>query len=360
MDLKNENAESSWREAYAELTEYVGQNPEIRITPQSMRIPKPLREGFYRRIDTVTKNLATGLAGVRLEEAKNIAQRIEWVREQIYTGSSLKRYRLPASVENLITDPEQAVSGPLFELVMDSLQHHLEPEEMEDRAEQLLRPFLKDLQRGAYEAWAYLSIIAAWQPVRFYGIVTSDFSKLTAAETDEVVMGHQVSSPDKRLPETVFETVDGRTLAVKCEVGLELDYYGEKVSREKGYSSGGDTTDELSHRVLLVYRFPTPQEVGLIADAERSFVRPTELTCSFLMPSEMENEYLFSSLVRHIRMVRSLRPVQVLSFDDSGSFPAAYAEDPRVPKWERVAVGYDTEQLRRIASKLTQNRQEET
>ena len=126
MDLKNENAENLWREAYAELTEYVGQNPEIRITPQSMRIPKPMREGFYSRIDAVTKTLAAELAGVRLEEAKSLAQRIEEVREQIYTGSSLKRYRLPASVENLITDPEQAVSGPLFELVMDSLQHHLQ------------------------------------------------------------------------------------------------------------------------------------------------------------------------------------------------------------------------------------------
>ena len=360
MSLRNENAESAWREASAGLTEYVRQNPEIRITPQSMRIPKPLREAFYGHIDAVTKALAANLAGVRLEEIRRLAQRIEEVRQQLYAGSSLKRYRLPASVENLITDPERAVSAPLFELVMDSLQHHLEPEETEDRAEQLLRPFLKDLQRGAYEAWAYLNIVAAWKPVRFYGIVTSDFSRLTAAETDEVIMGHQMSSPDKRLPETVFETADGRTLAVKCEVGLELDYYGEKVSREKGYSSGGDTTDELSHRVLLVYRFPSPQEVALTADAEKAFVRPTELTCSFLLPSEMENEYLFSSFVRHIRTVRSLRPVQVLSFDDSGAFPSAYAEDPRVPKWERVTVGYDTEQLRKIASKLTQYRQEET
>ena len=360
MDRRNENAESLWREEYAGLTEYIRQNPELRITPQSMRIPKPLREGFYGHIDAVTKALAADLAGGRLEEAKSLAQRIEEVRRQLYAGSSLKRYRLPASIENLIADPEQAVSGPLFELVMDSLQHHLEAEEMEDRAEQLLRPFLKDLQRGAYEAWAYLNIIAAWKPVRFYGIVTSDFSRLTAAETDEAIMGHQVSSPDKRLPETVFETADGRTLAVKCEVGLELDYYGEKVSREKGYSSGGDTTDELSHRVLLVYCFPTPREVQLTADAERSFVRPTELTCSFLLPSEMENEYLFSSFVRHIRTVRSLRPVQVLSFDESGAFPEAFADDPRVPKWERVAVGYDTEQLKMIASKLTQNRQEET
>ena len=235
---------------------------------------------------------------------------------------------------------------------MDSLQNNREETELLDRAAQLLAPFLKDLQRGAYETWAYLSLIEAWRPVRFYGIVTTDFKKLTVTEADEVIMGHQVSSPDKRLPETVFETADGKTIAVKCEVGLELDYYGEKVSREKGYSSGGDTVDELAHRVLLAYRFPSPKETLLIADAEKNYVRPTDLTCTFLMPGEMESEYLFSSFVRHIRTVRSLRPVEVLSFDDRGAFPEAHSDDPRIPKWERQAVGYDPEKLQQIAAKL--------
>ena len=334
------------------LTAFVRENPEIRITPQSMRIPKPMRETFYALIGEVTKRLAADIAGERLKEAEVLAEHIEAVRNQIYAGSNLKYYRLPASVENLIADPKQAAAKPLFELIMDSLQHGFSPEETADRAEQLLYPFLKDLQRGAYETWAYLSVIASWQPSRFYGIVTTDFSRLIVTETDEVTMGHQPSSPDKRLPETVFETAGGRTVAVKCEVGLELDYYGEKVSREKGYSSGGNTVDELAHRVLLAYLFPNPQETGLIADAEKNFVRPTNLTCSFLMPSEMESEYLFSSFVRHIRMVRSLHPVQVLSFDLNGSFPTALADDPNVPKWERTAVGYDPEKLKQIATKL--------
>ena len=151
-------------------------------------------------------------------------------------------------------------------------------------------------------------------------------------------MGHQVSSPDKRLPETVFETADGKTIAVKCEVGLELDYYGEKVSREKGYSSGGDTVDELAHRVLLAYRFPSPQELTLTADAERQFVKPTDLTCTFLLLSEME--------------VRSLRPVQILSFDENGAFPTEWISDPRIPKWERTAVYDNPAVLKTIAEKV--------
>ncbi len=168
-------------------------------------------------------------------------------------------------------------------------------------------------------------------------------------------MGYQQSSPDKRLPEMVFETAEGKTIAIKTETGLEMDYYGEKVSREKGYSSGGNTVNELAHRVLLTYCFPSPKAVGFLADAEKAFVRPTDLTCTFLLPSEMENEYLYSSVVRHLSTIRSLRPVQVLSFDQNGAFPAVEIPALSLPRWERTAVGYDREQLKCIANKLFNN-----
>lgn len=347
-----DRTEPGWLEAYETLKAFVAAHEDIRITPQSLRVPKTFRETFYAQIDQTALALASHLAGERLRELTALAERLSRVRERICAGSTLKAYRLPASIENLIASPEKAVSQPLFSLMLDALQNSLPSEELEDRATQLLLPFVGDLQRCTYESWAYLSVIEAWRPVRFFGIVTTDFAHLTVAETDEVTMGYQYTSPDKRLPETVFETADGRAIAVKTEVGLELDYYGEKVSRDKGYSSGGNTVNELAHRVLLAYRFPSPGEVALLADAEKNFVRPTDLTCSFLLPREMENEYLFSSFVRHLRMVRSLRPVQVLSFDERGSFPAFTAEDPLVPPWERIAVGYDEERLREIASKL--------
>ena len=346
------NDPMSWSEVFAALKAFASSHDDIRVTPQSLRIPKLYRDEFYALVDKAALSLAGELAGERLAEITSLAEKLAEVRGRICSGSNLRAYRLPASLENLIVSPEKAVSQPLFSLMLDALQNSLSPAEVQDRAAQLILPAINDLQRCAYEAWAYLGILEAWQPVRFYGIVTTDFSKLTVTETDEVTMGYQYTSPDKRLPETVFVTADGRTIAVKTEVGLELDYYGEKVSRDKGYSSGGNTVDELAHRVLLAYRFPSPQELGIIADAERNFVRPTDLMCSFVLPREMENKYLFSSFVRHLRMVRSLRPVQILSFDKRGSFPDGAEQDPLVPKWERTAVGYDEGMLREIASKL--------
>ena len=349
--MEGKNA-AAWQEAYEALTAYVGGNEAIRISPTSLRIPKPEREAFYSRVDDVVEKLAAGLAGERLGEAAALAKELEAIRQRIYSSSNLRAWRLPMSIENLIRSPEKAASQPLFEQVLDALQYGRRTEELEDRAGQVLFPFLKDLHRCTYEAWAYLGIVEAWHPVRFYGIVTTDFTSLTVAEADEVTMGYQQSSPDKRLPEMAFETEAGETLAIKTETGLELDAYGEKVSREKGYSSGGNTVNELAHRVLLTYRFPNPQSVGFLADAEKGFVRPTDLTCTFLLPSEMENEYLYSSVVRHLNAVRSLRPVQLLSFDPNGRFPTIENRNLSLPNWERTVIGYEKKQLEQVAGKL--------
>ena len=349
--MEGKNA-SSWQEAYQALTAYVAERETIRISRTSLRIPKEERESFYALVDDVVACMVSELAGERLGEAGKLAKQIEETRQRIYAASNLKAWHLPASIENLIHAPERTASGTLFDLVLDTLQNGRSCEELEDRAEQVLLPYFKDLLRCSYETWVYLGIVEAWHPVRFYGVITSDFTTLTVSEADEVTMGYQQSSPDKRLPETVFETDDGKTLAIKMETGLEMDYYGEKVSREKGYSSGGNTVNEMSHRVLLAYCLSNPQAVGFLADAEKAFVRPTDLTCTFLLPSEMENEYLYSSVVRHLNTIRSLRPVQILSFDRNGEFPVFEKPALSLPRWERTAVGYDKAQLESIANKL--------
>ena len=66
--MEGKNA-AAWQEAYDALTAYVSGNEAIRISPTSLRIPKPEREAFYSRVDDVVEKLAAGLAGERLTTA---------------------------------------------------------------------------------------------------------------------------------------------------------------------------------------------------------------------------------------------------------------------------------------------------
>lgn len=342
----------AWIKEYEALRGYIASNEAIKITSTSMRIPRELREEFYSRIDRVELSLAKELAGARLEEARELAEKLGTVRDRIVENSNLRAYRLPATVENLIKNPYAAAARPILSVVMDALQTGLEPEEIESRSAQLIFPFIKDVSRSAYELWCYLGIIDSWQPRTFYGIATADAVNFVITETDEAVVGSQFSHVERRLPETVVVTADGRTLALKTEVGMELYYYGRKHTKNSGYSSNGNTVDEVAHRALLAYEFQSPDKVDVLADAAKHFVRPASLICTFLMPYEMENNYQVSSFVERLRTVRSLRPVQVLTLDEAGQFPEGMTEDEKVPKLERTVVGYDSQKLHEIAAKI--------
>lgn len=346
------NETKAWIKEYSVLREFIAANEGIKITPTSMRIPRELRAEFYARIDSVELSLAEELAGERLEEAKILAEKLGQLRDRIVENSNLRAYRLPATVENLIRNPYAAAARPILSVVMDALQTGFEPDEIENRSAQLIFPFIKDVSRSAYELWCYLTILDSWQPKTFYGIATFDAVNFVISETDEVIVGSQVSHVERRLPETVVVTADGRTIALKTEVGMELYYYGRKHTKESGYSSNGNTVDEVAHRALLAYEFPAVDKVDVLADAAKHFVRPASLLCTFLMPYEMENNYQVSSFVERLRTVRSLKPVQVLTFDENGSFPDGMTEDEKVPKLERTVVGYDSQKLQEIAAKI--------
>lgn len=348
-----ERAGQNWWEEFSKFREFLTGHPEIRVTKSSLAIPKERREEFYASLEGIARILTGELLGSRMAEGEELAARCQAVREELRTRTGLKEFRLPSTLENLIASPVSAFARPVFGLMLDGIQQGLSKEEIEIRAARALEPFVRDLLRNTYEAWAYYGIVAALKPVRFYGIQSPDTVQVNVVETDVVQVGYQVTSPERRLPEAVFETADGRTFAMKSESAGEVAFYRTKISRKQDFSSGGNTTDELTHRVLLLYRLEKKEDAGPLADREKLYVRPADLICEYLLPSEMSGHYPVAGLVERMRIIRSRRSVQVLTLDERGEFPEGMAEDATVPKWERVVVGYDQEKLAQIAEKLS-------
>lgn len=348
-----ERKEQNWREGFVKFREFLAGHPEIRITKTSLTIPKERREEFYARLEEISRSLAGSLLGDRAVEGAEMAARCRAVREELVTRTGLEEFRLPSALENLIASPFSAFARPIFGLMMDGIQQGLSEEEIEERAARALPPFADDLLRNAYEAWAYYGIIAALKPIRFYGIQSPDTVQVNVVETGAVQVGYQVTSPERRLPEAVLETADGRFFAMKSESAGEIAFYGTKIQRKQDFSSGGNTTDVLTHRVLLLYCLEKRQDAGLLANREKLYIRPADLICEYLLPGEMSGIYPASCFAERMRTIRSRRPVQVLTLDDRGEFPEEIRKDPKLPKWERVVVGYDREKLAEIAGKLS-------
>lgn len=348
-----ERTEQNWRTEFSGFREFLAGHPEIRITKKSLAIPKEQREAFYARLEGISRALAESLLGDRAAEGAEMAARCQAVRKELLMQTGLKELRLPSALENWIVSPASVLARPVFGLMLDGIQQRLPEEEIEVRAARELRSFAGDLFRNAYEIWAYYGIVAALKPVRFYGIQSPDTVQVNVVDTDMVQVGYQVTSPERRLPEAVFETADGRTFAMKSESAGEIAFYGTKIHRKQDFSSGGNTADELTHRVLLLYRLEKKEEAGLLANREKLYIRPADLMCEYLLPEEMSGSYSVSGFVERMRTIRSRRSVQVLTLDERGEFPKEMAEDPAVPKWERVVVGCDREKLAQIAEKLS-------
>lgn len=341
-----------WAEGYSKLRTFVSERADIRMTEKSLSIPRIHREEFYRRIDEIGVSLAREVLGKQTEEAVRLASMCEQVRSDLVRQSNLKAFRLSASLENLIADPQTALAKPILGLILDGLQQRLCKEELESRAAQAMVPYARDLMRNAYEAWCYYGIVKMLKPVRFYGIYSADTVEVVPVETDEIRVGWQVTSSERRMPEAVFETEDGRTFAMKSEVGMEVSYYGMRITKKQDFSSGGNTMDQIAHRSLLLYQLEDKDSVGLLADRGKLYIRPTDLTCEVLLPDEMEKPYLASQFVQRINMVRSKRPVQVLTLDERGEFPAGMLNDPGVAPIERHVIGYESGRLEKIAELL--------
>ena len=125
-----------------------------------------------------------------------------------------------------------------------------------------------------------------------------------------------------------------------------------RITRRRDFSCGGNTIDQIAHRVLLLYRLESLEKIPLLANRDKLYLLPSDLMCEFLLPQEMEQPHLVSLFVDRIKTVRSRRPVQVLTWDEKGTFPVEMSEDITVPSVQRRVIRLDEENLKEIAKLL--------
>lgn len=304
----------SWTEDLNELRAWTAAHETIAVSPGSLSVPEPLREEFYGRVDAVQRRLAEAVLAERAKEACEVARACAEVRDEMLRATGLSAFTLAAKLESFLEDPMAALAAPAFSPVLDALSGRITDAEAAHEAGLALTRGRESLVRNAYEAWAYYGVIAALRPRRFWAVASFDGDDVRAVETDEVVVGWQAASPDRRVPEAVFQTEDGRLFAMKSEAARELDYYGFAATRGRDTSAGGNTRDLLCHRVLLVYAMGSLDEVPVMVDRQKRIQRPCDLACTVLDPVQMRNPAHFGTFLARLRGLRSRRPVQVVPF----------------------------------------------
>lgn len=344
---------NKWENSYAHLRSYVAEHPEIGMTAMSLSVPIGFRKSFYAQVDEARNSLTEYILSDKLDDARASAQRCVEMRQRLLAASGLRSLEFAAALDQYLGDPLSALSKPAFGLIIAGLQHNRTPDEVAGQASSPLMASAELLMRNAYEAWAYYGIVLALQPKKFYGVASSDTVEVYPVETDTIVIGSQISSPERRIPEAVFETKDNRVFAMKSEAAPELDYYGIKIQRRRDQSAGGNTAGLLSHRVLLLYQLKAIDDVGVVADRSDLYMTPTDLMCEVLYQNDIETPAIALKFIEHVNSIGSRRAIQVLTMDDSGSFSEGMLEGLDSAIVERRVVGFNESVLKEVAGLLS-------
>ena len=325
------HGQASWPEEYGALCAFMQADGRIKATPSSLSVPADARPEFYRLVEGAQAALATQVLGERAAKVEKLARRCADVRRRLVEAAGLSAFNLAPTLEHLLADPLAALAKPAFSLVLDGLQNGRPAEDVEGQAALTLPPFCDALARSAYEAWAYYGIVAALRPVRFWDVRSPDTVEVFAAETDEVQVGSQITSPERRMPEAVFQTADGRVFAMKSEAARELDYYGLRIVRRRDNSAGGNTAEpSWGIACFCSTGWKAWATWGSSATATSCCRLPSDLFCEVLAPRDLSTPAYVGTFVERINAVRSRRPVQVVTFDGEGDFPEGMLDDPTV------------------------------
>lgn len=322
--------EKDWRGALAELHSWASVREGIVLTPTETSVPKELREEFYGYVEDAQELLASEALADELARAEALAARVNVVRESICRATGIGCYRLAPRLEQFLAAPRRAAARPLQSLVLDALGGAVRPDDVCGEAAALLRSAMDALLRGAFEAWAYLGVVAALDPERLWAVVPAAGDAVMAVESDEIRAGWQLPSRELRVPEAVVRCSDGAVYAVRMECAREVDYYDALMPVARDTSAGGDTYELLTHRVLLVYRIPDEGAVAPVVNRKEKRQVPCDLAVSVLAPQEMGNPSYLGSFIARARKLQLKRPIQVLTYGD-GAFPDAMEEDPAAP-----------------------------
>lgn len=344
----------SWGATVAALRQWAAETEGVSVSRDALSVTRPVHGAFYARVDEAAELLAATVLGERLDQAKRLAAELSAVRGDVERASGLRRFGLPARLESFAADPVAALAEPLSPIVLDAVSGRRALCEVDGAAREEGRRSAEVLLRSAYEAWAYLGVVAALGPVRFWAVASEDGRGLRPLPTEEVRMGWQVPSRELRHPEAVFQTADGRTFAMKCEAAREIDYYSALTPPARDTSAGGSTENLVGHRVLLLYRLDGPEAVRPLVDRKARTQVPVDVACTVLASREMATPGFLGAFIGRARILRMRGPVQVLAFDEGAAFPAAMAADADAPAVQVSAVGLDRAALARVAGRVAE------
>jgi hypothetical protein len=274
-----------WTMTYTALADYVTRNPEIEINQRVVSIPEQSRSKFYELFDAVRAAYIAEKLASQMTDTQTISQSYARIAGELAVRLGISNNIASAPVRQFLLDPVGELSKGLFDPLFQVLKGQLSLQAFEEEAIQGLKSKFDSLYQIAYEEWTALCLVQSLEPTALLQVHIKESVRL-----DNDVVGDRVF----RLRYALTELQETKILSFDHEKHPSLTIpdvilYSDKmkcfVSLRRGFlqavwtaSNPIDAREWLPinrlasfPRSILVYTSQLPEDLALVADAEKMY-----------------------------------------------------------------------------------------
>ena len=186
----------NWRNIYAELTDFISRNPQIKLGQELIVIPEDCRKEFYRIFDLTRSAFVEEEYPGFIERARPLCLSYLQAEKEIIENPAVSEIIISNPLRWFVDNPVNGVRRPLYDLLFDLLRDRINFEQFQTLGRKSIREWDSGLEAQCYRHWLVLSLTNLLKPNRFF-YVNLEVGSSSVAE----VSGYQPAEAPVREPE---------------------------------------------------------------------------------------------------------------------------------------------------------------
>jgi hypothetical protein len=273
----------TWHQEYQALNEFIGNHPEIEISPDRIVTPEISRPDFYSLFDKVRETLVEELYAKVIEESETIVEAYRKALADAIAGRYIEGVLSTDEFNRFIQNPGKTFASPLLSPLFDLLCGKISDAIFESKAGDAVASMAPRLQSSVYQKTIVLSLVNLHKPDemlecspgepdtgRMTMLRKMDFSKSiliplprnTRRLSWKIDEMPQLTQPDFIMRSTIKEK--NKYIAVRSDFRMPTNP-AEKPSKARKWISM-EMKSPIAGDVILIYEDDNPLDILLIAE----------------------------------------------------------------------------------------------
>ena len=272
----------NWRQAYAKITDFITNHPEIKIEPSIVRIHETVRPEFYQLFKVARETFLKERNKALLDEAEVLSKKYLQVEEEVIKLLGLERISLFPRVDGFFHNPMDELIKELNSPFFNLLKGRVDITRYEEEASNILVSYFDSMYQQGYEVWVILSLIKLLEADKSFRVDADEF------DDDEYFKhggGTEVSVPNpeelgvisfKHNPiigvlvadQIIHSAKNGQYYSFRPHIVEPEGEATDKSKQREWLPLPVRTIIDIGRNVILVYTDKRLEELSLIADSK--------------------------------------------------------------------------------------------